>query len=310
MNAPKVRNFTQRESKSETKERKYFDYSLLLIVIFLVCFGLIMLYSTSAYNATLKFNNPTFYLKQQIKATLIGIVGMAVIARIDYRIWAKLSPLAYIGAIGLSTLVLFIGDEYNGSKRWLSIGPLSFQPAEFAKIAIIIFVAYLISKAPKSISKFSTMVKIILIVAPIVGLVAVNNLSSAIIILGIAVIMIFVSSPKYAQFMALGLIGVGGMAGFLLFASYRVERLKVWLSPEDYDKGFQTLQGLYAIGSGGLFGKGLGESMQKLGFVPEAQNDMIFSIICEELGLFGAICVIILFVLLIWRFMIISTAPR
>lgn len=307
MNAPKVRNFTQRESKSETKERKYFDYSLLLIVIFLVCFGLIMLYSTSAYNATLKFNNPTFYLKQQIKATLIGIVGMAVIARIDYRIWAKLSPLAYIGAIGLSTLVLFIGDEYNGSKRWLSIGPLSFQPAEFAKIAIIIFVAYLISKAPKSISKFSTMVKIILIVAPIVGLVAVNNLSSAIIILGIAVIMIFVSSPKYAQFMALGLIGVGGMAGFLLFASYRVERLKVWLSPEDYDKGFQTLQGLYAIGSGGLFGKGLGESMQKLGFVPEAQNDMIFSIICEELGLFGAICVIILFVLLIWRFMIIST---
>ena len=307
MNAPKVRNFTQRESKSETKERKYFDYSLLLIVIFLVCFGLIMLYSTSAYNATLKFNNPTFYLKQQIKATLIGIVGMAVIARIDYRIWAKLSPLAYIGAIGLSTLVLFIGDEYNGSKRWLSIGPLSFQPAEFAKIAIIIFVAYLISKAPKSISKFSTMVKIILIVAPIVGLVAVNNLSSAIIILGIAVIMIFVSSPKYAQFMALGLIGVVGMAGFLLFASYRVERLKVWLSPEDYDKGFQTLQGLYAIGSGGLFGKGLGESMQKLGFVPEAQNDMIFSIICEELGLFGAICVIILFVLLIWRFMIIST---
>ena len=307
MNAPKVRNFTQRESKSETKERKYFDYSLLLIVIFLVCFGLIMLYSTSAYNATLKFNNPTFYLKQQIKATLIGIVGMAVIARIDYRIWAKLSPLAYIGAIGLSTLVLFIGYEYNGSKRWLSIGPLSFQPAEFAKIAIIIFVAYLISKAPKSISKFSTMVKIILIVAPIVGLVAVNNLSSAIIILGIAVIMIFVSSPKYAQFMALGLIGVGGMAGFLLFASYRVERLKVWLSPEDYDKGFQTLQGLYAIGSGGLFGKGLGESMQKLGFVPEAQNDMIFSIICEELGLFGAICVIILFVLLIWRFMIIST---
>ena len=307
MNAPKVRNFTLRESKSETKERKYFDYSLLLIVIFLVCFGLIMLYSTSAYNATLKFNNPTFYLKQQIKATLIGIVGMAVIARIDYRIWAKLSPLAYIGAIGLSTLVLFIGDEYNGSKRWLSIGPLSFQPAEFAKIAIIIFVAYLISKAPKSISKFSTMVKIILIVAPIVGLVAVNNLSSAIIILGIAVIMIFVSSPKYAQFMALGLIGVGGMAGFLLFASYRVERLKVWLSPEDYDKGFQTLQGLYAIGSGGLFGKGLGESMQKLGFVPEAQNDMIFSIICEELGLFGAICVIILFVLLIWRFMIIST---
>ena len=104
----------------------------------------------------------------------------------------------------------------------------------------------------------------------------------------------------------MGGLGVGFGAAFIMFESYRAERLKIWLHPEDYDKGYQTLQGLYAIGSGGLFGKGLGESMQKLGFVPEAQNDMIFSIICEELGLFGAICVILLFLLMIWRFMVIA----
>ena len=108
------------------------------------------------------------------------------------------------------------------------------------------------------------------------------------------------------QFFLMGGLGVGFGAAFIMFESYRAERLKIWLHPEDYDKGYQTLQGLYAIGSGGLFGKGLGESMQKLGFVPEAQNDMIFSIICEELGLFGAICVILLFLLMIWRFMVIA----
>ena len=137
-------------------------------------------------------------------------------------------------------------------------------------------------------------------------MVAINNLSTAIIILGIAVALVFVASPKYLQFFLMGGLGVGFGAAFIMFESYRAERLKIWLHPEDYDKGYQTLQGLYAIGSGGLFGKGLGESMQKLGFVPEAQNDMIFSIICEELGLFGAICVILLFLLMIWRFMVIA----
>lgn len=118
--------------------------------------------------------------------------------------------------------------------------------------------------------------------------------------------MLFVASPKYLQFILMG-IGVclfGAL--FILLASYRAERVMIWLHPEDYEKGYQTLQGLYAIGSGGLFGKGLGESMQKLGFIPEAQNDMIFSVICEELGLFGAVCLILLYLLIIWRLMIIA----
>ena len=127
------------------------------------------------------------------------------------------------------------------------------------------------------------------------------------IIMGVAISMIFVASPKYAQFFVAGGVVVLFGSIFIMMASYRVERLLIWRNPEKFAKGYQTLQGLYAIGSGGLFGKGLGGSMQKLGFVPEAQNDMIFSIICEELGLFGAVSVILLFVIIIWRFMVIAS---
>ena len=135
-------------------------------------------------------------------------------------------------------------------------------------------------------------------------------MSTAIIILSIAVVLIFVASPKYGQFVFLGAAGAGFMGIFLALESYRLERLAVWKNPEAYEKGYQTLQGLYAIGSGGLFGRGLGQSIQKLGFVPEAQNDMIFSIICEELGLFGACFILMLFLLLIWRFFVIATQAK
>jgi cell division protein FtsW len=143
-----------------------------------------------------------------------------------------------------------------------------------------------------------------------VGLVGASNLSTAIIIMGIAVVLIFVASPKYAQFIWMGAAGVGFMGIFLALESYRMERLAIWRNPEMYEKGYQTLQGLYAIGSGGLFGRGLGESVQKLGFLPEAQNDMIFSIICEELGLVGASFIILLFLILIWRFFVIATHAK
>lgn len=289
------------------KRIKYFDYSLLFIVIFLVCFGLVILYSTSSYNGQLKFGDGAYYLKRQLSATALGLAVMFVISKIDYHVWQNFWLVAYIAAFGLCLAVSFFGVVRNGSKRWLKIGPLSFQPSELAKIAVIVFLAVIISKMPKKMGKLSTMVKIMLMVLPLVAIVAAENLSTAIIILGIAVALIFVASPKYLQFILIG----GGMvlvgAVFIMLESYRAERLKIWLNPEDYEKGFQTLQGLYAIGSGGLFGKGLGASMQKLGFVPEAQNDMIFSIICEELGLFGAICVILMFLLLIWRCMVIAS---
>ncbi|MBC5713337.1 cell division protein FtsW [Roseburia sp. BX1005] len=292
--------------EKEKKQIKYFDYTLLFIIIFLVGFGLVMLYSTSSYNAQVKFGNSAFYLRKQLLASLIGFGGMFIVAHVDYHIWTRLSGLAYIAALGLCTLVIFAGAEYNGSSRWLRVGGISFQPSELAKFAVIIFLATIISKIPKQIGSLMTVFKILAIVLPIVVVVAVNNLSTAIIILGIAVCLLFVASPKYGQFLAMGGLVIGVGAVFIMVESYRAERLRIWLHPEDYEKGYQTLQGLYAIGSGGLFGKGLGESMQKLGFLPEAQNDMIFSIICEELGLFGAICVILLFLLLIWRFLVIA----
>lgn len=297
----------KKKNGKKQKNMIYFDYSLLIIVLFLICFGLVMLYSTSSYNGQVKFNDDAYYLKKQLTADVLGIIVMAAVSRIDYRIWKKFWLIAYIGAFGLCTLVLFIGDELNGAKRWLKLGPVSFQPSEAAKLAIIVFLATIISQMPKQIGKFSALIKVMIMVMPMVAIVASENLSTAIIILGIAIALVFVSSPKYMQFIVMAGVVVLFGALFIAVESYRLERLRIWLEPEKYEKGYQTLQGLYAIGSGGLFGKGLGASMQKLGFVPEAQNDMIFSIICEELGLFGAVCVILLFLILIWRFMVIAS---
>ncbi|MEF9916110.1 MAG: putative lipid II flippase FtsW [Lachnospiraceae bacterium] len=291
---------------TKPNKKRGYDYTLLMVVVLLVCIGLIILYHTSAYNGTIKFHDTFYYLKKQLFATALGLAMMYVIANIDYHFWKYFAVLGYITAVILSIAVLFIGDEYNGSKRWLSFGPLSFQPSEFAKVALILFLAFIVTKNAKNMNKITTLFKIILFTLPIVGLIGASNLSTAVIILGIAVILIFVASPRYGQFIWMSLIGIGFLGAFLGLESYRLERLAIWKHPELYEKGYQTLQGLYAIGSGGLFGRGLGASIQKLGFVPEAQNDMIFSIICEELGLVGAIFIIGLFFILIWRFFLIA----
>ncbi len=303
--------------KRKTRQIKYFDYSLLFIIIFLICFGLVMLYSTSAYDAQVTFRGDAMhYLKRQAFLFGVGLLAMFALTFIDYHRWKKWGIVVYLLALLLSVLVLIpgIGIEHNGSRRWLGIPntTLEFQPSEFVKMAVILFLASLICTFPKKMAKFRTVIVLLFLVGIAAGLVAVTNLSTAIIIFGIAALMIFVASPQYVRFFVLGIAGVSLVAAFLLFQSnsYRGNRTQVWLHPENYDEGFQTLQGLYAIGSGGLFGKGLGNSMQKLGFVPEAPNDMIFSIICEELGIFGAVCVIALFLLLLWRFLVIANNAR
>lgn len=297
----------EKNNEKHTKKHKMIDYTLMILVLILVIIGLVMLYSTSAYNGRVKFNDSGYYFKKQLFATALGLLGMYVIANMDYHFLAKYALLLYLISMGLSLAVLFFGDEYNGSKRWLSLGPLSFQPSELAKVAVILFLARYISNSTKKTDKIGFMLRIMVMILPIVGLVGTNNLSTAIIILGIGVILIFVSNPKYTQFIAIGGAGVAFIAVFLSLESYRLERLAIWRNPEKYEKGFQTIQGLYAIGSGGIFGRGLGSSLQKLGFVPEAQNDMIFSIICEEAGLVGAAILILIFALLIWRLMVIGT---
>ena len=275
------------------------DPALMILVVLLVGFGLVMMYSVGSYNGEIRFGDALYYVKKQFFATALGFLAMYLIGCMDYHRLEKYAVAAYLLSLLLSALVLAAGDSYNGSRRWLSLGPLSFQPSEFAKLAVILFLAEKVSRQKKKRNSFLNLLLVIGMVLPVVALVGTNNLSTAVIILGIAVIVVFVSDKRYIQFVWMGALGLG-------MESYRLERLAIWKNPEAYEKGYQTIQGLYAIGSGGLFGRGLGESIQKLGFVPEAQNDMIFSIICEELGYVGAVLLIVAFFILIWRFMVIS----
>lgn len=294
----------------EKSKEKSFDKILLYLIVILVIVGLVFLYSTSAYNGRVKFHDSAYYFKKQLFATSLGLMGMYLVSRMDYHLLVRFAPFFYLISLFLSLAVLLFGDEYNGSKRWLSIGPLSFQPSEFAKVAVILLLTFVLIKTDEKKQGIGYMIRTMAILLPIVGLVGTNNLSTAIIILGIGVVLIFVSNPRYLPFIGIGAAGIIFIGIFLSMASYRLERLAIWRNPEAYEKGFQTIQGLYAIGSGGIFGKGLGSSLQKLGFVPEAQNDMIFSIICEETGLAGSWFLIFLFALLIWRLMVIATHAR
>ena len=282
------------------------DVLLVCMVLFLVVFGLAVLYSTGSSNGSVRFGDAFYYMKKQFFAAALGMLAMYLISCMDYHIFEKYAIAAYLISLALSTFVLFAGNAYNGSRRWLSLGPLSFQPSEFAKLAVILFLARMVGRQKKKRNSFLNLVFVIALVLPIVALVGTNNLSTAIIILGIAVIVVFVSDKRYMQFVWIAAAGAGMMALFLGMESYRLERIAIWKNPEAYEKGYQTIQGLYAIGSGGLFGRGFGESIQKLGFVPEAQNDMIFSIICEELGFVGATILMLVFLVLIWRFMVIA----
>lgn len=291
-------------------KKGHIDEAMLLMVLVLLVCGLAFLYSTSAYNGRVKFHDPAYYFKKQLFATSLGLMGMYLVSCMDYHWIVRIAPFLYLISLGLSLAVLIFGDEYNGSKRWLSIGPLSFQPSEFAKVAVILFLTYIITNSKKNSASIWHMAGTMALLLPIVGLVGTNNLSTAIIILGIGVILIFVSNPRYLPFIGIGAAGVVFIGIFLSMASYRMERIAIWKNPEKYEKGFQTIQGLYAIGSGGIFGKGLGSSLQKLGFVPEAQNDMIFSIVCEETGLVGSWILIFMFGFLIWRLMVIATHAK
>ena len=284
------------------------DWMLVVLVLILTVFGLVVLYSASTWNGQVKFSDSAYYLKKQAFATALGLGAMVFFSRMDYELFERYAVHAYLLSLVLSGLVLVAGSAYNGSRRWLSFGPLSFQPAEFAKAAVIVSASRTISrqKSRHHPGGMGMILKVMGQILPVAALVGTNNLSTAVIILGIGAVLVFVSDPRYLPFAGLGIAGAGFIAVFLGMETYRLERLAVWRDPEQYEKGFQTIQGLYAIGSGGLFGTGLGSSMQKLGFVPEAQNDMIFSIICEELGLAGAVILLLLFFLLIWRFMVIA----
>lgn len=295
------------------------DYSLLFIILFLLAFGLVMLYSTSSYEAAMSSStnyDGAYYFKRQLLFTFIGLGVMFGASRLSYRIWRRASVVVYLFSLLLMLLIIPFGTVVNGAKRWIYIGPVSIQPSEVVKIATIMLAAAFLTKKGTEVDELKNVAKLAAIAlvpsAMLVGIT--SNLSSAIIVCAITAAMYFVCSRKKGIFLVFILFVAAGvaLAIFLVkqfpdffYSSYRFRRIMAWLDPEAYadDIAFQTVQALYAIGSGGVFGKGLGQSMQKLGYIPEAQNDMIFSIICEELGIFGAACIMSMFLLLIWRFM-------
>ena len=298
---------------------QYFDYSLLAIVIFLVCFGLVMLYSTSSYSAQIKFNDSMYYFKRQAVFSAISLIGMLIVSKIDYHWYVKISKFIYVVSFVLMILVLTpLGIEAYGARRWIRL-PFGqqMQPSELTKLAIIIFIPVLICKVGKHIRDYKVLGKIFLWGAAAAGGVFffTDNLSTAIIVLGMVCVMLFVAHPKTAPFVGLAAVGcvLAALAVKFLDAmmdtsgDFRLRRILVWLHPEEYadEGGYQVMQGLYAIGSGGFFGKGLGNSAQKM-IIPEVQNDMILSIVCEELGVFGAIVILTLFGMLLYRLVFIA----
>lgn len=316
---------TKKKSKTKSRSRnnigvkliekpEYYDYNLVAAIILLTCFGLVMLYSTSAYTSTIKYGDDMYFFKKQAAISFVCIAGALFISMFDYHILARFTGVLYGVAAGSMVLVRTpLGTVSNGARRWLRIGPIQFQPAEIAKIAVIVCLSYMIvhmGKKMNSLKACMTLGAMGTFLA-LLAYVCTDNLSTAIIIFCITVGMIFVAHPKTRIFLILVAVAIAFLA-ILVFVigqsvketdDFRLNRIIAWLHPENTTgtAAYQTIQALYAIGSGGFLGRGLGNSIQKLGSVPEAQNDMIFSIICEELGIVGGVILLLLFGYLLYR---------
>ena len=308
-----------RKTKKKEQNTRYYDYMLLAVVIFLLCFGLVMLYSTTAYTAQIEEGDSMWYFKRQAFFSAISVVVMIAVSKIDYHYYVKLSKFAYWFAFALMALVLTpLGLERYGARRWIVVPVVGqMQPAEVMKIAIVLFIPFMICKAGERINKVRGWGVILAwgVISFLGVFILTDNLSTAIIVFGMVCFMLFIAHRKTWPFILIAAAGVGGAYAFARFLgnmmstseNFRLRRILVWLHPENYSDagGFQVMQGLYAIGSGGFFGKGLGNSAQKM-IIPEVQNDMILSIICEELGVCGAIMVLVLFGMLLYRLMFIA----
>ena len=332
---PIQRRANKRDDREEKKRRKkrsgldkifirgntqYFDFDLLLVIIFLMCFGLVMLYSTSAYSAQADFNNDMFYFSKQAFVGVVSFGVMLLVSRIDYHFYGAFSFEIFVFAMIMMGLVQTpLGVTIYGARRWIQLPfNMTLQPSEITKIAVILFISYELCRMGNKVQTKDGTIRIFMfgIMAALGVFVLTDNLSTAVIVMAITCVLYFVVHPKLKPFLAiiaagavLVVIGVQILAMTALNSDdFRIRRIVTWLDPENHSDtgGFQVMQGLYAIGSGGFFGKGLGNSTQKLGVIPEVQNDMIISIVCEELGVFGAIVILLLFGLLLYRLMFIA----
>lgn len=281
------------------------DYTVLIIVLILVMFGLVMVFSSSYYYAMTepKFNDKFYFFSRQLRWAIVGLVAMVMCMSINTEFFRRVSVLAYVAIIGILVAVLAIGVATKGSQRWLEILGTSFQPSEFAKFIIIIFMSGFVIKHRNLLNgNFIMFIKCALPVIVAAGLIAMENLSTGIVVMVVGLMIMFVSSKKVMNFVVFAVVGFIGFVIMVAIEPYRRARIMGWLDPwsDTIDNGYQIVQSLFAVASGGLFGLGIGQSRQKT-FIPESYNDIIFAIICEELGLVGAIVVILLFLILIWR---------
>ena len=290
------------------KKRGQPDFYFMIAVFALLAIGLIMVMSASsesARNASYTGGDAYYFIKRQLIWAIISVIAMVFFMNFDYHRLIKMSNLIMVVSIVLLLLVLLVGAEANGGQRWLRLGPVQFQPSEVAKIALIIYLASAISKNKKYIDTFSRgLVPNLLVIMVMAALLIVQpHFSATVLIVLVGVIMLFVGGVNWKQLGALGVVG-GFLGGVLMMSSeYRRARVFAFLDPfaDPLGDGYQVIQSLYAIGSGGLFGLGLGQSRQKFLYIPEPQNDFIFAIWCEETGFVGAISVILLFAFLVYR---------
>lgn len=306
------------------------DFVLLGTLLLIVCFGIIMVFSASYYFAMTAMGDQFHFAKKQGYIALGGIIFMLIIAyKIDYH-WLlnkKIVALGYIGSLALVGIVIISGVEKKGAQRWIEIAGISFQPSEVVKLAVIVAVSAFIVNNQSNMHKLRYILTSWAIVLFPSILIAMENLSSAIVVAFTGTVIIFVASKVTWYFPIAGFAagGFGGYAYWLamttafeddlgfrdlggILKQYRLNRIRVWINPwlDPQGGGYQPIQSLYAVGSGGLFGLGLGRGIQKLGFIPEPHNDIIFAVICEELGLMGASAIIIAFTILVVRGLIIS----
>ncbi|WP_425490383.1 stage V sporulation protein E [Heyndrickxia vini] len=280
---------------------------LIIVTLTLLTVGLIMVYSASAIWANFKFDDSFFFAKRQLLFAGIGVIAMFFIMNVDYWTWRSWAKVILIVCFLLLVMVLIpgIGMERNGSRSWIGVGAFSIQPSEFIKLAMIAFLAKFLSEQQKYITTIKKgLLPSLSLVFLAFGMIMLQpDLGTGTVMLGTCIVMIFIAGARIFHFVILGSIGVGGFVALILSAPYRMARITSFLDPwqDPQGSGFQIIQSLFAIGPGGLFGLGLGESRQKFFYLPEPQTDFIFAILSEELGFIGGTFVLLLFSLLLWR---------
>jgi len=304
------------------KENKKMDYTLVVTLLLLLALGIIMVLSASSPTALAEDGDSYSYVKKQLMFAVLGLIGMFVISKVDYRIYQKLYKPIYLFVILLLLAVPLIGYEVAGAKRWINLfGITSFQPSEVAKIGLILFFAAYLVKHKDTLKKWwdrktykypsGLLVAFFWVGIPAaILLFAQTHLSATLVVVAVISIMIIVAGARISHFIIVGIIG-GCLGGTLLYVlatyadigSFRIARFTAFMDPwsDPQGAGWQIIQSLYAIGSGGLFGVGLGNSMQKYLYISEPHNDFIFAVVAEELGFIGCAVILVLFAIIIWR---------